>query len=212
MERKGKIKDLGDRIWLEPCDNVLRSFVLELIFPLCLLHMNLVGFTSCIREGVSYRMRNGIVHIHGKDYMTVAKRVELAHEEKALESVETEVLSHNPVVVKAKIVVKGKVYTGISSVSLESSKLIEKQNPYEVAETSAVGRALGFSGFGLIESIATADEVVAAQDKSEDGQLTCDMCGNPAVEKKGTTKSGKAYHGIFCSTEDKSHTRWLAVN
>lgn len=157
-------------------------------------------------------MKNGIVHIHGKEYMTVAKRVEMAHENQALESVETEVLSHNPVVIKARISVKGKTYTGISSVSLDSSKLIEKQNPYEVAETSAVGRALGFAGFGLIESIASADEVVAAQNKSEENQLTCDLCGNPAIEKKGTTKSGKAYHGIFCSTEDKSHTRWLGVN
>ena len=183
--------------------------------------MNFIGATICIREGVRENMKNGIVQIHGKEYMTVAKRVEMAHEDSALECVETEVLSHNPVVIKARITVKGKTFTGISSVNLDSSKLIEKQNPYEVAETSAVGRALGFAGFGLVESIASADEVVAAQDKSigqqqdrlaEMGQLTCDLCGNPAVEKRGTAKNGKAYHGIFCSTEDKSHTRWLAVN
>src|SRR6266446_412610 len=95
---------------------------------------------------------NGIVQIHGKDYMTVARRVELAHDAKALESVETDVLNHDPVVVKAKVVIKGRPFTGISSVSNNSFKVIEKQNPYEVAETSAVGRALGFAGYGLIES------------------------------------------------------------
>lgn len=166
---------------------------------------------------------NGIVNIHGKDYMTVARRVELGHEGKALESVETEVLNHNPVVVKAKVVIKGNVFTGISSVNLDSAKLIERQNPYEVAETSAVGRALGFAGYGVIESIASADEMVrATAPKDEDASkkaekavvkgedsVVCEVCGQPATEKKGKTKSGKQYHGIFCSTEDKSHTRWL---
>lgn len=159
---------------------------------------------------------NGIVQIHGKEYMTVARRVELATTEKALESVETEVLSHNPVVVRAKVTLKGKVFTGISSVSLESQKQIEKQNPYEVAETSAVGRALGFAGYGLLESIASADEIVRAVAPSSNNSLNveekatvCEICGKPATEKKGKGKSGKEYHGIFCSTEDKSHTRWL---
>lgn len=179
---------------------------------------------------------NGIVNIHGKDYMTVARRVELAQENRALEGVETEVLNHNPVVIKAKVTLNGEVYTGISSVSLDSTKQIEKQNPYEVAETSAVGRALGFAGYGLIESIASADEMVratygqrnnsvtklpqkeATQTKAEEvkakpatetNTVTCEVCGEAATERKGTTKGGKQYHGIFCSTEDRSHTRWL---
>lgn len=157
---------------------------------------------------------NGIVQIHGKDYMTVAKRVELSHEGNALESIETEVISHEPVVIRAKVIVKGKVFTGISSVDLNSQKAIEKQNPYEVAETSAVGRALGFAGYGLIESIASADEMVRATEQKpllgeDTEQLACEVCGQPATERKGTSKTGKQYHGIFCSTGDKSHTRWL---
>lgn len=162
---------------------------------------------------------SGIVQIHGKEYMTVAKRVELAHDDKALESIETEVLSHDPVVVRAKVIVRGQVFTGISSVSLDSPRIIEKQNPYEVAETSAVGRALGFAGYGLIESVASADELIRAnrtetsEEKAEQTSLTeplkCEVCGKPVIEKKGTSKSGKPYHGIFCTTEDKTHTRWL---
>src|SRR5260370_706614 len=166
---------------------------------------------------------NGIVQIHGKDYMTVARRVELAHQDKVLECVETEVLSHNPVVVKAKVSVKGKVYTGISAVSLESPRVIEKENPYEVAETSAVGRALGFAGYGLIESIASADEMARAVSprlangtqstnapvKADAHVAVCEVCGAVATEREGTTKGGKKYHGIFCSTQNRSHTRWL---
>lgn len=148
--------------------------------------------------------------------MTVARRVEIAREEKVLESVETEVLSHDPVVVKAKITIKGKIFTGISSVSLDSQRLIEKQNPYEVAETSAVGRALGFAGYGLIESIATADDMARAtssrpeaKEAREEVNVKCEVCGEAAIERKGVTKNGKQYHGVFCSSADKSHTRWI---
>jgi hypothetical protein len=166
---------------------------------------------------------NGIVNIHGKEYMTVARRVAIGHAEGAIEDIETEVLSHHPVVIRAKVTIKGHIFTGISSVTSDSTKVIEKQNPYEVAETSAVGRALGFAGFGLIESIASADEVSrshlsqqltlekSAQDKDESSseKVMCEVCGSLATEKKGVTKNGKSYHGIFCSSNDKSHTRWL---
>lgn len=171
---------------------------------------------------------NGIITIHGKEYMTVAKRVGLAHEDNALQSVETEVLSHDPVVIKAKVCISGRVFTGISAVILEQAKMIEKENPYEVAETSAVGRALGFAGYGLIESIASADEVSratikskiaigrgttpkgdSASNTSELQNYTCMTCGANAYERQGKTKEGKEYHGIFCSTKDKTHTVWL---
>lgn len=106
----------------------------------------------------------GIVEIHGKSYMTVAKRVELFMAENKECSIETEILptTDNHVVIKATVKAKGRVTTGISSVALSSSKSIEKSNPYEVAETSAVGRALGFAGYGIMEGIASADEMVKA--------------------------------------------------
>jgi hypothetical protein len=102
--------------------------------------------------------RNTIT-IHDKSYLTVAGRVELAHADKAFEGLETEVLSHSPVVIKATVTVKGKTFTGISAVNPTNAKMIEKLNPYEVAETSACGRALGFAGYGLVEGIASADEM-----------------------------------------------------
>ena len=102
---------------------------------------------------------NGIIKIHGKDYMTVAGRLELA--KKDIEKIETQVLQFDPVVViKASVWVGNKLFTGISSAN--PAKSIEASNPYEVAETSAVGRALGFAGYGVIEGIASADEMVKA--------------------------------------------------
>ena len=151
---------------------------------------------------------NGIVNIHGKDYMTVAKRLELAHKD-GLDSISTEVLQHSPVVVvKAIVTVKGKTFTGISSAN--PAKAIEKSNPYEVAETSAVGRALGMANYGLIESVASADEMIKAtteqkQEVDEDGYVrepvaqtddvkVCSQHDEPIPMNKGTSKStGKEY-------------------
>src|SRR3990167_2939517 len=112
--------------------------------------------------------------------MTVAKRLELAHKD-GIDSIATEVLQHSPVVViKAVVTVKGKTFTGISSAN--PAKAIEKSNPYEVAETSAVGRALGMANYGIIECIASADEMV----KSESTQVTSadDTVPHPAEQEQ----------------------------
>jgi len=101
------------------------------------------------------------IEIHGKQYVTVAERLVMAHED-GLVSVHTEVLSNTPVVIKATISTKTGVFTGISAAN--PNKAIEKASPYEVAETSAVGRALGFAGYGATDGIATADEIKKSED------------------------------------------------
>lgn len=100
------------------------------------------------------------VNIHGKEYVTVAERLEAAQE--AIRTIITEVVQFSPVIiVKALVRLKdGREATGLSGANPE--KTIEKNSPVEVAETSAVGRALGFLGFGVIDGIATADEMFKA--------------------------------------------------
>jgi len=44
---------------------------------------------------------------------------------------------------------------GLSAANPEKSIEVCRKSP----ETSAVGRALGFAGFGLVDRIATAEEV-----------------------------------------------------
>lgn len=56
------------------------------------------------------------------------------------------------------------------------------------------------NGAATTKAVNTRPQVIA--------DVTCEVCGQPAKEKKGLTKSGKQYHGVFCSTEDRSHTRW----
>ena len=98
------------------------------------------------------------IEIHGKQYVTVDERVKAAHEACKKISISTEVLPMaGKIVVKATVTTEKGTFTGISAAN--ESKLIEKQSPYEVAETSAVGRALGFAGYGVINGIATAEEI-----------------------------------------------------
>jgi hypothetical protein len=103
-------------------------------------------------------MNNMPVNIHGKKYITVSERVEEAHKDLKELSITTEIIPNGgSVVVRATVTTPKGTYTGISAAN--PAKAIEKQNPYEVAETSAVGRALGFAGYGIIEGIASADEM-----------------------------------------------------
>ncbi len=101
------------------------------------------------------------IQIHGKEYVTVAERVQELHTLTDTPiSITTEVLAHEPVLIKATVTIGENTFTGHSAAN--PAKAIEKASPYEVAETSAIGRALGFAGFGIVEGIASADEMVKA--------------------------------------------------
>jgi len=55
-------------------------------------------------------------------------------------------------------------YIGTAEIKINAAKdTPDGSTPIECAETSALGRALGFAGFGSFESIATADEIVRSQ-------------------------------------------------
>lgn len=102
------------------------------------------------------------VNIHGKEYRTVAERVQDFHADKDHGSILTEVVKHegNMIIVKATVIVGGNTYIGHGMEVIGSSQ-INKTSALENAETSAVGRALAFAGWGGTE-IASADEVANA--------------------------------------------------
>ena len=130
------------------------------------------------------------VLIHGKEYITVAERLTAAG--KDLLGVETEVLFNDPVVIKATIKTNKGTFTGISAAN--ASKQIEKESPYEVAETSAVGRALAFAGYETTNGIASAEEIQkvvyeTVPDKHEFSNSVCPKCGG-AIQM---SKMGKPY-------------------
>ena len=98
------------------------------------------------------------VIIHNREYITVAERLTKAHAELKEISIITEVLFNEArVVIKATVTTPKGTFTGISAANI--NKLIEKESPYEVAETSAVGRALAFAGYETTLDIASAEEI-----------------------------------------------------
>ena len=108
------------------------------------------------------------IKIHDHIYITVAERVHALHEE-SFERIEvqTEIVadSSDGVVFRAIVTTPKGVFVGHAR-SDKAARSIEGQSPYEVAETSAVGRALGFAGYGAVDSIASADEVIVAQGRT----------------------------------------------
>lgn len=107
----------------------------------------------------------GIVNIHGKEYKTVAKRVdEFRNEHKANLSIITSLVDRdeNTVVMKAEIIDKeGRtIATGYAEEHRTASQ-INRTSALENCETSAIGRALANFGLGGGE-YASADEVANA--------------------------------------------------
>lgn len=106
------------------------------------------------------------IKIHGKDYVPVSERVKyLANDKEQEYSIETEYFYYpedgrTMWVVKATLTLNGKIYNGHAQ-ELETSdtKKINHTSALENCETSAVGRALAMAGIGIVDSIASAEEM-----------------------------------------------------
>ena len=102
------------------------------------------------------------INIKGKEYVPVVERVKEFHRLYPKADFQTEIVSNQDgrVIVKATVTIADetqRVFTGYSQA--EWGKGMMGGVALEVAETSAVGRALGFANIGLIDGIATADEM-----------------------------------------------------
>jgi len=106
------------------------------------------------------------INIKGKEYVPVVERVKEFHKLYPKSRIETEI-THNDttrVMVKATVHVHNtedgvvwSTFTGHSQA--EWGKGMMGGVALEVAETSAIGRALGFANIGLLDGIASADEM-----------------------------------------------------
>ena len=109
----------------------------------------------------------GIVNIHGKEYATVAYRLTCFRQLHPDGQIFTTLEKDDDGV----IVMKSEIWLACSDAlpiatgwaeEVRGSSNINKTSALENCETSAVGRALGFAGFGSAEQIASADEVEVA--------------------------------------------------
>lgn len=108
------------------------------------------------------------IDFKGKKYVLVSDRILFFNENYPQGSIMTEMVSKpedDMVVIKATIKPsegQNRAFTGYSQAKWGEG-YINKTSALENAETSAVGRALAFMGIGVIESIASIDEINKAK-------------------------------------------------
>lgn len=107
-----------------------------------------------------------------KDYITVNERILKFYEKYADGRIVTEIKSWS----EGRIVMQATIYRDHETENplaighayeQEGSSYINKTSALENCETSAVGRALALAGFEIKKSIASKEEVEAAQQKQE---------------------------------------------
>lgn len=152
------------------------------------------------------------INIKGKEYVTVAERVRGFNENFPNGSITTEVTQEGTYVrckaiVTPDVTLPARFFTGHSEEDRTQGN-INKTNATENCETSAVGRALGMMGIGIVEGIASADEMVRFEQKAQTTTSTpttqpsasnnapkCSKCGaGMAISKR----NGKEYCSALC--------------
>lgn len=105
-------------------------------------------------------MDKGVVNIRGKEYQTVAKRISDFRAEHPLWAVTTDIQSNADTILIRAIISdeQSRVIASGYAEEVRDSTNINKTSAVENCETSAVGRALAFLGYGG-EQIASANEV-----------------------------------------------------
>ena len=110
------------------------------------------------------------VKIKGKDYVMVVERIKYLRDEHPGYSIQTKATLHDDVwVVSAELTIPERgTYTGWAS-EVIGDGMINRSSALENCETSAIGRACANAGIGVIDDIASAEEIVQAGDIT-DGQ------------------------------------------
>ena len=103
------------------------------------------------------------INIKGKEYVPVVERVKELHASTKNASITTEIVRQDDTRISVKAIItihreEGDLtFTGHSQAVYGQGMMGDVA--LEIAETSAVGRALGFAGIGLVDGIASADEM-----------------------------------------------------
>jgi hypothetical protein len=142
-------------------------------------------------------IRQHTVKLGKNDYVQVSGRVLIAHEDNPDNlAIITEVTFEDDekIRVKATVITRKGSFTGHAESYKKAGSPQEKKSPLEVAETSAIGRALGFAGYAIEGGIASADEV-RNSDSRENGHAPAqtvapkDMLTKLGTSMKATSMS-----------------------
>ena len=119
-------------------------------------------------------LKDKAIDIKGKAYILVADRIIFFNENYPNGMIRTHLLSTpdaEMVVIKAQVIPdtasETRFFTGHSQAKWGEG-FINKTSALENAETSAVGRALAMMGIGVIDSVASVDEIKKAESNEKD--------------------------------------------
>ena len=161
------------------------------------------------------------VTIHGKEYLTVAERLDMMNKKtKGNYGINTELLKFEGgcVIIKATLTIGEYVYTGIAMEEAGSSK-INETSFVECAETSAIGRALASASYHGSE-FCSADELVIAlrqqKPKAPTPKATMEVTPDLKVDVKGDGVSyivnfGK-HNGKDWKDVPEDYINWVCKN
>lgn len=121
--------------------------------------------TKEVLKEANTALNGAAVKIRGKDYIQVKDRVAAFRAAVPGGSILTEIVFQD----EERVIIKATIYdrngnmiaTGHAE-ELKAASQINRTSYIENCETSAVGRALAFAGIGIIDSIASSEEVERA--------------------------------------------------
>lgn len=163
------------------------------------------------------------IWIHGKQYVEVKERILALVDSWLPYAINTEYQyfpEQKMWVVKATLTMVDTMesFSWLAQ-EIEDSSNINKTSALENAETSAVGRACAFAGIGVIDGIASVDEINKAVNRSNRTEDTptggtkpktltspdefCPECWESCETKKGTTKDWRPYEMGTCTCGTK---------
>lgn len=147
-------------------------------------------------------LKDKAIDIQGKQYVLVSDRVIFFNEKYPNGSIQTQLVDgfEDKVCIKAIVTPDvekpTRVFTGYSQAAWGQG-FVNKTAALENAETSAVGRALAMMSIGVLDSIASVDEIHKAKEADwiEDGDYESmkDLCPIHKVELRTFSKNGKTW-------------------
>lgn len=149
---------------------------------------------------MSKDLKEKAINIKGKDYVQVKDRILFFNEKYENGCIKTEVISDDG----SEIVFKAIAIPDVSNIDrafigtasgVRGGQGVDKTSAVENAETSAVGRALAMMGIGVLESVASADEINKSSTQTykqksskatvygDDKGDKCSECGDSITDK-----------------------------
>ena len=153
------------------------------------------------------------VPIHGKQYYTVAERVEKFRQDHPEYTVETQLIHQDEVsvIMKALIMDGDKLISTGYAEEVRGSTNINKTSALENCESSAVGRALAFFKYAG-DSLASADEVASAINQQDiiAAQIKGIEAGKAQILLKDSISTIK--EGLAEKNLHKAHEAWAELS